>query len=299
MKRTLLSLVLLVSGWAGAQITIGTGNAVDSNVGLSTPISNWYSTSLSQFIYLASEINATGNITSLEFKLSEASALTSSNDQLDVWVGHTTRSAYNPVVSSTGADWIPVTGHTQVMANGSLTVSGTTATFTFSTPFPYNGTDNLVVTVDANEPGDDGNGPKWLQTAASGNIMSLMIRTDNAADNADPLNMPLNYTGALTATSVQAKATRPIVTLNGLSPLGIGQNDIVKFSVYPNPVQSRLNFSAGDEIAQIGVYTITGQSVAVTRLDNGLDVETLASGTYFLKGLLANGNSFVTRFVKE
>src|SRR5690606_27120194 len=100
-------------------------------------------------------------------------------------------------------------------------------------------------------------------------------------------------------TSVQAKATRPIVTLNGLSPLGIGQNDIVKFSVYPNPVQSRLNFSSDEEIAQIGVYTITGQSVAVKRLGNGLDVEALASGTYFLKGVLANGNSFVTRFVKE
>src|SRR5690606_24144008 len=136
----------------------------------------------------------------------------------------------------------------------------------------------------------------WLQTAASGNIMSLMIRTDDDEDNANPLNMPLNYTGTLTSTSVQTKATCPIVTLNGLSPLGIGQNDIVKFSVYPNPVQSRLSFGSGDEIAQIEVFTITGQSVAVKRLDNGLAVEALASGTYFLKGLHANGNSFVARF---
>jgi hypothetical protein len=298
MKRKLLAALLLATGFANAQITIGTGTAVDTNAGLSTPISNWYSTSLSQFIYLASEINASGDITSLQFQLDEVNALTNSNDQISVWVGHTAKSVYTPVISATGADWIPVSEQTQVMNNGSLTMSGTTATFTFTTPFSYNGTDNLVVTVDANESGNDGSGPLWLQTP-SANVMSLMIRTDIAANNADPLNPPLNYTGGFAAESVQAKTTRPIVTINGLTPLGINQNNVANVSVFPNPAQSQLNFESAEAIAEIGVYTLTGQKMTVSITGNAIATQSLPSGVYFLKGTNANGKSFAVKFIKE
>lgn len=298
MKTKLLSLLLLVSGLAGAQITIGTGTAVDSNAGLSTPISNWYATSLSQFIYLASEINASGNITSLQFKLNQVNALANSNDQINVWVGHTTKSVYTPVVSTTGADWIPISGQTQVMTNGSLTLSGTTATFTFSTPFAYNGTDNLVVTVDANEAGDDGSGPLWLQTP-SANVRSLMIRTDIAANNADPANPPLNYTGGVAAESVQAKTTRPIVTINGLTPLAIGENVAPKVSIYPNPAQSHLYIESVSDIAEVAVYNLAGQKVTSKIQANSIAVDTLPAGIYFLKGTFADGQPFSCRFIRE
>ncbi len=298
MKIKLLLPLLLVSCLAGAQITIGTGTAVDSNAGLSTPISNWYSTSLAQFIYLASEINASGNITSLQFKLNQANALANSNDQISVWVGHTAKSSYAPVISATGADWVPVSGQTQVMTNGSLTLAGTTATFTFSTPFPYNGTDNLVVTVDANETGNDGSGPLWLQFP-SPNVMSLMIRTDIAADNADPANPPLNYTGGFAAESVQAKTTRPIVTINGLTPLGIAQHQQKQISIYPNPAQSRLYFTSDLEISEFGVYNLAGQKIAVAVESGSVAVDALPSGVYFLKGILSDGQSFAERFVRK
>lgn len=298
MKRKLLPLLLLVSGLAGAQITIGTGTAVDSNAGLSTPISNWYATSLSQFIYLASEINASGTITSLQFKLDEVNPLTNSNDQISVWVGHTTKSAYTPVVSPTGADWIPISGQTQVMNNGSLTLSGTTATFTFSTPFAYNGTDNLVVTVDANEPGDDGSDPLWLQTP-SGTVRSLMIRTDNDANNADPANPPLNYTGGVSAESVQAKTTRPIVTINGLTPLALGENTAPEISVYPNPAKSHLYIESVSDIAEVAVYNLAGQKVAAKIRANSVAVDALPAGIYFLKGTFTDGKPFSTRFIRE
>jgi hypothetical protein len=298
MKKQLLTALLLTAGLTNAQITIGTGTAVDSNAGLSTPISNWYATSLSQFIYLASEINGSGNITSLQFKLDEVNALANSNDQISVWVGHTTKSVYTPVISASGADWIPIAGQTQVMTNGSLTLSGMTATFTFTTPFAYNGTDNLVVTVDANEPGNDGSGPLWLQTP-SANIMSLMIRTDITANNADPANPPLNYTGGFAAESVQAKTTRPIVTINGLTPLGINQTDIAKVSVFPNPAQSHLYFESVSAIEEIGIYTLTGQKMKTTIQGSSVATDALPTGVYFLKGTFADGHSFATRFVKE
>lgn len=235
MKKSVLFLALTCAGLAAGQVTIGSGTAVDTNAGLSTPISIWYASSLSQTIYLSSEIGVAGELTSIEFKLNNSTSLTNSNDQIDVWVGHTDKSNYAPVVGTSGADWVPVSGHLQVLTNGSLSQSGTMVTFTFLEPFAYNGTDNLVITVDANEPNDDGSGVLFLQTAASANPMSLMIRTDNASDNADPLNPPLNFTGTTSAQSVQAKTTRPIITLH-FEDLSTSLPQATRsVTVYPNP----------------------------------------------------------------
>jgi hypothetical protein len=299
MKKFLLSMAVFSITLLQAQVTIGTGTAVDSNAGLSTPISNWYATSLAQFIYLGSEINASGNITSIQFKLNNTTVLATSNDMIDVWIGHTAKSSYTPVVSATGADWIPISGQTQVMANGSLVQSGTTATFTFSTPFAYNGTDNLVITIDANEPGNDGSGVLWLQTAASPNIMSLMIRTDVDADNANPASPPLNYTGTFTATSVQAKNTRPIVTLQGLTPLSIDEHAENQVAIYPNPVKSTLFIKSQSSINSVEIFNIAGQLVKTDQSPNAIDVSALPTGVYLIKGSAADGSAIAGKFVKE
>ena len=301
MKKQLLLLALLVSAISPAQVSIGTGTSVDSNAGLSTPISNWYASSLSQFIYLASEINASGNITALTFPMNNATVLNNSNDQINVWIGHTSNSSYNPVVSATGADWIPISTHTQVMANGSLTQSGTMATFAFTTPFAYNGTDNLVITVDANEPGNDGNGVLFYQTAASTDIMCLMIRTDYAAENADPFNPPLNYTGGFAAVSVQAKNTRPRVTLQGITSLAIVDNiENAELKVYPNPAHDVLYVNAENNVMAAEVYNAAGTLVKSVKVEsNQMQLHELASGVYFVKLNMEDGTIALRKFIKE
>lgn len=300
MKKTLLLLNVLLCTFSYSQVTIGTGTSVDSNAGLTTPISNWYASSLSQFIYLASEINASGNITGMQFKLNGTTALTNSNDMLNVWIGHTTRTAYNPVVSSTGADWISIASQTQVLTNGSLTQAGNIVTFTFSDPFPYNGTDNLVITVDANEPGNDGSSILFLQTAASADKMSLMIRTDVAADNADPANPPLNFTGTTTASSVQAKTTRPIITLQGITSLGLQENATSFITIYPNPAKTDLFIKSESKVVATEIYNVTGQLIkSMKPEENKIQVNDLASGVYIVKLNLEDGATVSERFVKE
>lgn len=300
MKKTLLILSLLVGSASFAQVTIGTGTNTDSNTGLSTPIAIWYGTSLSQFVYLASEVNASGNITALEFKLNNALTLTNSNDMLDVWIGHTTRSEYNPVVGTAGADWIPLTGHTQVMTNGTLTQNGTTVIFTLTTPFAYNGIDNLVITVDANEAGNDGSSAKFLQTAASTTKTSLMIRTDVAAQNANPLNPPLNYTGTTDATSVQAKNTRPIITIQGLTALGTADHQFSSVAIYPNPVKNNLYINSQSNAIDANIYSLTGQLVLAPKVsENKIVLDNLASGIYIVKLNLEDGTIATQKFVKE
>ncbi|MGC4040179.1 MAG: hypothetical protein QM710_05145 [Flavobacterium sp.] len=124
MKQKLLFLFILCTSAAFAQITIGSGTAVDSNPGLSSPISNWYNYSLSQTIYLASEINASGTITSLQFPLNNSNPLTKSDDLITVWIGHTTKTGFSSTVGSTGADIVDVATLTKVMDNGSIGTIG-------------------------------------------------------------------------------------------------------------------------------------------------------------------------------
>lgn len=286
MKHTLLSFCVLIASFTFGQVTIGTGTNVDSNAGLCTPVSNFYSTSLSQFIYMASEINAqAGNITGLKFYLNSTSVLTNSDGMIDVWIGHTTQNSYNPTVSSTGADWIPISSHTQVLTNGTLVQTGNLVTLTFTTPFVYNGTDNIVITVDANEPGNDGISILYYQTAPSTSIVSLMYRTDNALQNPIPATPPTNYAGTVTSTSVQAKYTRPIITLEGLTNLGLDSNPLPDpISIYPNPVEDILYIHSNDTINEVSIFDSIGQLVEIFK-DSPTSISThqLSTGVYVLK----------------
>lgn len=300
MRKTLLFITLLSGFFSFGQVTIGSGTLVDSNAGLTTPISIFYSTSLSQTIYMASEIGTAGTITSIDFKVNNTNPLPNSNTMIDVWIGHTTRSSYSPVISTTGADWISVSGHSHVVTNGSFTQSGTTITFTFSTPFVYNGTDNLVITVDANKPDDDGSSTKFYQIPATTDVTSLMIRTDTAADNADPLNPPLMYNGTTSATSVQAKKTRPIIVLNGLV-LSVEEHGMESaISLYPNPATSGLFVASQNKVASGEIYTMTGQLVrSVTIEENKIPIGDLSSGIYLLKLRMEDGQALDKKFVKQ
>lgn len=285
---------------SSAQVTIGSGDLVDSNSGFSTPISNYYASSLSQTIYLASEINASGDITGVEFFLNGTTALNNSNDMINVWIGHTSQSAYTPVVGPNGAQWISISGHSQVLANGSLVQTGSTVRFNFSTPFPYNGTDNLVITVDANELGDDGSDILFYQFSSAPAIRSFMIRADDAIANADPMNPPQNYTGSFETVSVQGKTTRPIITLLGISALGVAENTAAKVVMYPNPVVADLLIKSEVPVISADIHTITGQLVQSGKVEgNKIAANSLVAGVYLATVHLEDGTTFTEKFVKQ
>ena len=75
MKKITLLLLLLTTTLSFSQISIGDGDvggATDS-----PPITPYYGTSYSQSIYLASEINASGDVTSIEYALNAGSDFSS------------------------------------------------------------------------------------------------------------------------------------------------------------------------------------------------------------------------------
>lgn len=219
---------------------------------------------------------------------------------IDVWIGHTSRSSYSPVISSTGADWIPISTHTQVLTNGTFVQTGNLITVTLTTPFNYNGTDNLVLTVDANEPNSNEISILYYQTAASNSVVSLMYRTDNALQNPVPMFPPLKFTGTVDPTSTQAKYTRPIITLEGLMNLGtesFQKNNIV---IFPNPVDDLLHINSTEKINSISIYDGIGKFIESRRLtSDSISTSSLMPGIYTLKINLENDSIIYRKLIKK
>jgi len=101
-KITLLFLFAIAFSWQGnAQVSIGMAN--DGSTYNSAPIAPYYGYSYSQIIYLSSQISASGTITALEFQLNPGTVLTNSDDTVDVWIGHTTKTSF-----ASTTDWVDI-----------------------------------------------------------------------------------------------------------------------------------------------------------------------------------------------
>ena len=162
-------MVFLLSFVAGSygQVSIGEGTNEDQGM----PFDPYFGYSYTQSIYKAGEINSSGNITSLKWYFSGTTLLPNSQG-LVVYLGHTTKDAF-----SSGTDWETAANLTQVYSGG-ITVSGTGwVTITFTTPFAYNGTSNLVVAVQETTTPYDSSTDDFRNTAVVGN-RSIYYRSD-------------------------------------------------------------------------------------------------------------------------
>ena len=159
-----------------AQINIGYGTETDKSI----PIEPYYGYTYSQVIYLASEINASGNITALKYFATGSTDLENSNDWT-IYVGHTSKNSF-----AYSADWIPITDLTQ-KHSGTVSVNNGEVTVTFSTPFVYNGTDNLVIAVDENQSGYDSNSDDFYCSSTS---TSRSISCYSDSNNTNSISPP-------------------------------------------------------------------------------------------------------------
>ncbi len=114
----------------GGDVVIGDGTTANSYL----PSYSFYNYSYTQQLFLASEIGGPKTIESVTFDMSNYSV----NRTYKIYMMHTT--------ATSGADWIPATTAQLVFDAPQQLVSGLN-TFEFSTPFEYNGSDNLLLIV--------------------------------------------------------------------------------------------------------------------------------------------------------
>ncbi len=118
---------------------VGTGTTTTTYY---LPLNNYYNYSYTQQIILSNELNGPTTIYGIRFKYNYSTAV-SNKSNCTIYVGHTTLSSL-----STSSFVNPAT--LTAVYTGPMNVHNGWNEFTFSTPFAYDGTQNIVIAVDDN-----------------------------------------------------------------------------------------------------------------------------------------------------
>lgn len=209
---TILFLMLFAVTTSFSQVLIGNGTTV---IGPRTPFIPYWAYSYTQSIYLNSEVNASGSITSVQWYFDGTTAVPNSN-QITLYLGTTTKASF-----ASTSDWIPVDEMIKVF-EGTIVMDSPTGkgwkTVTLTTPFIYDGTKNLVIATDENTPGNENAGPnngldeKFYNFDAQDN---RSIFATSGSVNIDPISPPMATTQVY---GVNINRFVPNIIIGGLTP---------------------------------------------------------------------------------
>lgn len=178
--------ILLIQPICSITISIGTEEIMNQPI----PVDAGYNYSYSQIIYNRSEINHTGAITQISYPYHIVSNNFLSNvNQLKIYMGHTSRTAF---LSTT--DWVSLDS-LQMVFDGDWNVSNFSAgppgdgwvSIQLMNEFLYTDTQNLIIAVDENQPGNTLISDKF-RCSSSTLTRSLSVHSDSA--NPDPSSPP-------------------------------------------------------------------------------------------------------------
>lgn len=81
--------------------------------------------------------------------------------------------------------------------------------------------------------------------------------------------------------------------------LGVSENELANYQIYPNPTDGILHIEPKKHIAAISVFNILGQIIETKQNTNQIDISKAEAGVYLLKIEDENGNSQTHKIVKE
>ena len=238
-------------------VTIGSGTGTDAGSDLPTDV--YYKYCLSQQIYTSAELGSAGNITKISFYYNSSTA--SGSRTLDIYMSHTT--------SSTLSTWVTQSS-SNLVYSGSHNFTQGWNTITLTTPFAYNGTNNLLLTVDDNTGGYNVSQYTYFYTYSTGANRAIYYRNDNNNPSATSSN---SYSATKVQYNAQMKVTKEVQNTEGylsVSPTslsdfqcvaGAAPSDPQSIAVIGNNLQANLTVTAptGYEVCatQNGTYNST------------------------------------------
>ncbi len=247
------------------------GNVVIGTPGTLTnqtlPIEPYYGYSYSQSIFPASELISAGitgarSLDTLTFEYTSSNL--NSSDAWTVYVGHTLKSSF-----SSSTDWEPFASLNQVFS-GTATVtivsgSNNLVKIALSSPFVWNGVDNIVIAVDENQSGYGSSSDDFYGRATTLN-RSLIYRNDFT--NPDP-NSPPTATYQRTAVPNLSIAFSAAPSCN--LPLGIAVSSLTSSSAnisWTHPSSTNFKFEYGPTGFTLGTGTSDTTSSLSTALSS-------------------------------
>ena len=160
---------------------IGTGTSTNQYI----PTNNTKRYSLTEQIYTAAELGEAGTITGIEFYYSGSTARSRT---LQIYMVSTTKSSF-----SSTTDWIKPTSSDMVYSGSVSFAARSWTTITFSTPFTYDGTNNVALIVDDNTGSTNTSAMSfYVYTASSNQAMYI-----NGNTNYNPTSITSTASGRL------------------------------------------------------------------------------------------------------
>ena len=259
----------LVANFA-AGVMIGSGTETNDYL----PSYNYYKYALTEQIYTSAELGGAGSITSIAFYNGGAAKTRT----CEFYLKTTTKSSF-----TSKTDWITVSSSDKVFSGSVTMAANAWTTITFSTPFEYDGSSNLVLVCDDNT-GSYTSSPHMSCRVFTASNQAIYTYDDNT--NFNPSSPSASSYNALLSVKNQLIVTKePIST------------EPVSITVSANPTN-------GGSVTGAGTYDI-GSSVTLTATantgytftnwtKNGVVVST--SATYSFNASATNSGAYVANF---
>lgn len=226
-------------------VSIGTSTSTNSNIPIRA--SNKYS--LSQQIYTATEIGGAGTINSISFY----SGSTSFTRSLVVYLNHTTKSSFTTSGTSSSNDWQQVSSDDIYFSGSVTTVRNGWTVITFTKPFVYDGTSNLLLTIDDNSNATATG--KSFRASSTTNYVALYYGSTTDLNPEDVITT--NATGVLkNHSNIQLGMTRENSKSLAVSPCslsgftyaeGRGPSAAQSFSVFGTSLTANVTVTASEQ----------------------------------------------------
>lgn len=230
---------------APGNVKVGTGTTSESATSYPNPLSAYYGGTKSQLLFLASELQAqgllAGNLTSIAFDVTDYAAAGVLND-LRLKIDTTSSTALSGMV--------PVAN---TVYNAAYTPATTgVVTFTFSSPYNWDGVSNIVLEVTHNA-GNGGNGSGTRVAYTTTSFNSVYTRAIDNITPATSASFDAALAGGSTAGSTSTSANRPNITFGGMAYCRSARVPVAA------TVNTAPSFTASDDktVCNNGVTTLT------------------------------------------
>ncbi len=206
------------------------GDPTSASTSYKVPVNNLYNYSLTETIITASEIGGAMNIGSISYKYASTSPMLDTTCGIKIWLKPTTKTQF-----SSSADLDSVDNTATLVYDGPFSCSAGWNEITFTTPYAYNGSDNLMVIVCDTASGFDGGSYYSFNTSSCANEMSLCWYSDtHIPDPTSTSYQGSKYIYDYRPLMVLGEAPVPLaVTISGPTT-GVGNNSLTFTAAGPS-----------------------------------------------------------------
>jgi hypothetical protein len=138
----------------------------------------------------------------------------------------------------------------------------------------------------------------WFANSGGGNFGSERIISENLIGPWSNISLDIDDDDDIDII-VAGYSENKIIKFENLGLLGLDENNLQRFIIYPNPGNNRVLVTAETDIVKIDIYDYQGRLALFNVESSSIDISTLNTGIYFIKITDHEGNTQTSKLIKE